>query len=527
MSGRVLAPGAGAAGSNPGPNFTLTFDFGPTAADRASVRCFANRPIQLALEDACFRFARRQIAAEDLQIIWKRQPIDASLSPQQHGITSGTALPTATRRGDLKSRVSLVVRTDRGQFRLAAEPEARLLDVLTALPGLQPGSATALELAPGAPALDAFLAVAAGRTPTLRILNYHLDEGWNFLWRTRLCSLGLLQRAGSAAAAGTILFEVRWRPAREADPADLECLRANLARPDCRNIEHLRLVPVAKQTTDPAPATGEWVLSQLPSQAQIPEGLFEPPSPGERSIFAAPDRQSTQASEMPADRTTTDPPPVVHTAPAPRRSPTPAHAPAPARATASGVRGCDCEGCQSGNILAHRRVITTSQRTTVPGSLEQDASDSFYELNNNDLGAVLSSLRSADQEALKTRAMRDKERQETLAKFPATCIRFMFAERFVLEIALPSNSPVSLVHQTLLSLARPEIRDQLLTYTTPPRTPLVGSPGHRASARDPVDLFAAGLTPAAIVHVGQAGVQASHARADAVLLPEHLATGRT
>ncbi|KAI9327883.1 hypothetical protein BDR26DRAFT_874692 [Obelidium mucronatum] len=152
----------------------------------------------------------------------------------------------------------------------------------------------------------------------------------------------------------------------------------------------------------------------------------------------------------------------------------------------------------------------------VDGPMNIQLPDTFFQLSSTELKlAYISSKNKAKQiqdgAPLMTKAMRDREEELKLKKYPKTMIRVRFPDRVTVQAAFLSTEPVSAIY-TLISdtLATPTRKYTL--YITPPLQDL-------ASKKDQT-FWKAGLAPATLVYFKWDDNEHQHSNAGAAYLNE-------
>ncbi|KAJ3011867.1 UNVERIFIED_CONTAM: hypothetical protein HDU68_001484 [Siphonaria sp. JEL0065] len=131
----------------------------------------------------------------------------------------------------------------------------------------------------------------------------------------------------------------------------------------------------------------------------------------------------------------------------------------------------------------------------VDGPMNIQLPDTFFQLSSTELKlAYISSKNKAKQledAPLMTKAMRDREEELKMKKWPKTMIRVRFPDRVTVQAAFLSTEPVSAIY-TLISETLATPTKKYILYTTPPLLNL--------DSKKEFTFWKAGLAPATIVY---------------------------
>lgn len=144
------------------------------------------------------------------------------------------------------------------------------------------------------------------------------------------------------------------------------------------------------------------------------------------------------------------------------------------------------------------------QRSAAAEAPLPEPDDSFFEFDASDLAAAAAEARrKAEGEVLQTRAMREAAAARRAAQFARSLVRLDFPDGLVLEASFAPTEPLAALRALLRSAVEPSAAACAYLFTAPPKAKLGGVGGWEQS------VYAAGLVPAALVHVGMEGVLAS------------------
>ena len=157
---------------------------------------------------------------------------------------------------------------------------------------------------------------------------------------------------------------------------------------------------------------------------------------------------------------------------------------------------------KGGNIFAGRPVHVFTREAEA----EEDASrvslegpeldESAYEVTEADIRVQLAAYaRRQAQEGkhLMTRQMREAENARKAASYGPVPIRVEFPNNFVLQASFAAAAPLAELQELVRAALTPEAAAKFYLFTTPPKTEIKDMS---------VSFYAAGLVPAARVHVG-------------------------
>ncbi|KAJ3326435.1 Tether containing UBX domain for GLUT4 [Blyttiomyces sp. JEL0837] len=122
--------------------------------------------------------------------------------------------------------------------------------------------------------------------------------------------------------------------------------------------------------------------------------------------------------------------------------------------------------------------------------------DSFFELTPAELKLVISAqsakAKMAGDAPLKTKAMREREEMEKMRRFPRTCIRVRFPDRWTLQAEFLSGETVSSIYKCVQESLPTHLQDrQFILYMSPPLKQFTDRT---------VTLWNAGLTPSTMLY---------------------------
>ncbi|KAJ1921895.1 hypothetical protein H4219_000241 [Mycoemilia scoparia] len=164
------------------------------------------------------------------------------------------------------------------------------------------------------------------------------------------------------------------------------------------------------------------------------------------------------------------------------------------------------------------RVFDAPKSSSVPSSARFELPDSFYDITPAELKSIIShqnqQRKKEESQGFKTRETREQEKkeklQQTLNKYPKTCIRFRFSDGIHVQALFMTHEKVSMLFGFVESVLKaPE--DLSTLFIAPPKESLEKSKNVRLVEKH--------LFPATIVHVQ---LTSKSGGKDAIL-PEYLA----
>lgn len=228
-----------------------------------------------------------------------------------------------------------------------------------------------------------------------------------------------------------------------------------------------------------------------------------PPQPSKPTTAVASASQNLP-SDPPTQHSIPNDPPVVQPAVATTPNAQPVVSPAPAVAPVEPSAPNDGSHIFAGRPIhvftRESEAEEDAARVTFPLA---DLDEAAYEVTEADLRAQLAGYaRRQAQEGkhLMTKAMREAEAARKAASYGSVPIRVEFPNNFVLQASFPAVAPVAELRELVEAALTPETAAGFYLFTTPPKTELKDMSQ---------SFYAAGLVPAARVHVGLKGGEAA------------------
>ena len=173
--------------------------------------------------------------------------------------------------------------------------------------------------------------------------------------------------------------------------------------------------------------------------------------------------------------------------------------PSPAPTTTAATTTAATETKSKGSVLDTIHVFTRASEYEEDASHppQEELPDEWYEVSEADVRAQLAgyaSRRAADgTQHLMTRQMRENEVARKAVAFGSVPVRVEFPNAIVIQCSFAASAPVQELRDLVASLLVPTASDCFYLFTTPPKTEMKDVS---------VSFYAAGLIPAARIHVG-------------------------
>jgi tether containing UBX domain for GLUT4 len=251
----------------------------------------------------------------------------------------------------------------------------------------------------------------------------------------------------------------------------------------------------------------ERVLGFHDNSAPAPKAVAPPPA---RSAAPADVKQQQQNAPSTSKLVNEQPAPAQQQKEQPKQQQqAPSPSPTPAGET------------DAGNIFAGRPIHVFSREQEIqedaarasPAATELD--ESAYEVTEADVRRQLATYaknqRAEQGKYLMTKQMREAEQAKKAASYGAVPVRVEFPGDTVLQASFPAVAPVAELHELVKTALLPEAAKNFYLFTTPPKVELKDMS---------VSFYAAGLVPAARVHVGFKGGAGGGEKSPSCLRPE-------